>query len=135
TAGLAVGGTDVTEETWRRVVSNDTRTNAEISKVKPVVLTQEDNAVGEELRRRVRNDPVQRFFPQPIELRGIWASEYCMIRSECTSSSRLLKNGSAEEKKETRSAAATRSSRMRTRSSAATNVFDSPNAIVIALQG
>src|SRR5206468_13035944 len=36
TARLTMGGTDVTEETRRRVVSNRTRLNAEMLKVKPV---------------------------------------------------------------------------------------------------
>lgn len=31
-----MGSTDVTEETWRRVVSNGTQTNAEMLTVKPV---------------------------------------------------------------------------------------------------
>ena len=45
-----MGGTDVTEETRRRVASNRTRTNAETSKVKPVVLAQEHDPVHENLR-------------------------------------------------------------------------------------
>ena len=45
----------------------------------------------------------------------------------------LLKNGNAAEKIRTRTAAATQSSKIRTRSFATTNVFDSPDAIVIGL--
>jgi len=46
----------------------------------------------------------------------------------------LLKNGNAAEKMKTRSAAAKQSSKIRTRSFAATNIFDSPADIVVALQ-
>ena len=45
-----MGGTGVTEETRRRVVSNRTRTNAEMLKVKPVVLAREHDPVHENLR-------------------------------------------------------------------------------------
>jgi len=45
-----MGGTDVTEETRRRVVSNRTRSNAEMLKVKPVVLAHEHDPVHENLR-------------------------------------------------------------------------------------
>jgi hypothetical protein len=44
----------------------------------------------------------------------------------------LLKNGNAAEKMKTRTAAATQSSKIRTRSFAATNVFDSPDTIAVA---
>ena len=49
-ARFAMGGTDVTEETGRRVVSNRTRSNAEMLKVKPVVLAHEHDPVDEDLR-------------------------------------------------------------------------------------
>ncbi len=45
-----MGSTDVTEETRRRVVSNRTRTNAEMLKVKPVVLAHKHDPVLENLR-------------------------------------------------------------------------------------
>ncbi len=45
-----MGGTDVTEETRRRVVSSRTRSNAAMSKVKPVVLAHEHDPVDENLR-------------------------------------------------------------------------------------
>ena len=45
----------------------------------------------------------------------------------------LLKNGNAAKKMKTRNAAATQRNRMRTCSFAATNIFDSPDAIVVAL--
>jgi hypothetical protein len=45
----------------------------------------------------------------------------------------LLKNGNAAEKMKTRSAAAMQRSKIRTCSFTATNVFDSPDAIVVAL--
>ncbi len=50
TTRFAMGGTDVAEETWRRVVSNRTRSNAEMLKVKPVVLAQKHDPVHENLR-------------------------------------------------------------------------------------
>ena len=43
----------------------------------------------------------------------------------------LLKNGNAAEKIKTRSTAATQSSKIRMRSFATANVFDSPEAIVV----
>ncbi len=46
----------------------------------------------------------------------------------------LLKNGNAAEKMKTRSAAATQSSKIKTRSFAAANVFDSPDAMAVAAQ-
>jgi hypothetical protein len=46
----------------------------------------------------------------------------------------LLKNGNAAEKMKTRTAAATQSSKIKTRSFAATNVFDSADAMVVGLQ-
>ena len=45
-----MGGTDVTEETRRPVVSNRTRSNAEMLKVKPVVLAHKHDPVHENLR-------------------------------------------------------------------------------------
>src|SRR6266566_3008008 len=50
TAHLAMGGTDVTEGTRRRVVPNRIRSNAEMLKVKPVVLAHEYGPVHENLR-------------------------------------------------------------------------------------
>jgi hypothetical protein len=45
-----MGGTDVTEETRRGVVSIRTRSNPEMSKVKPVVVAHEHGPVHENLR-------------------------------------------------------------------------------------
>jgi hypothetical protein len=45
-----MGGTDVTEETRRCVISNCTRTDAETLKVKPVVLAHKHDPVDENLR-------------------------------------------------------------------------------------
>ena len=45
-----MGGTDVTAETRRRVVSDRTRSTAEMLKVKPVVLAHEHDSVNENLR-------------------------------------------------------------------------------------
>src|SRR5205814_3347832 len=49
-ASPAMGGTDVTAETRLRVVSDRTRSTAEMLKVKPVVLAHEHDSVNENLR-------------------------------------------------------------------------------------
>jgi hypothetical protein len=43
-------GTEFTEETWRRVTSYRTRSNAEMLKVKPVMLAYEHDPLDENLR-------------------------------------------------------------------------------------